>query len=114
MENLIKLRKERGLTNEEMGKILGISKSRYNNWEIKRSEPSVLYLKKLADFFCVSIDYLVGAEPRNVSPIGETLTKEEKDLLTFFHGMNKVCKDAILTTAQNFYNLNANSSAVKN
>lgn len=114
------LRTEANVTQKELAFKLGFCKNIVCEWEHERCEPSIDALKKIGAFFSVSVDYLIGNSDEienistTISPIGETLTKEEKDLLTFFRGMNKVCKDAILTTAQNFYNLNTNSSAVKN
>ena len=66
MDNLIKLRKERNLTNKDMGNILNVSKSTYNNWEIGRTEPDINTLKKLSDFFGVTIDFLVGVPPKKL------------------------------------------------
>lgn len=40
---------------------LGISKFRYYNWQYGRGEPDTEMLKKLAVFFNVSLEYLLGA-----------------------------------------------------
>ena len=106
------LRKERNLTQKEIADALKITPQVMSRYERGDHEPDIATLKRLADFFCVSIDYLVGADVRTAAPMGETLTKEESDLLTFFRGMDNVCKEAIMTTAHNFYNLNKNSSAM--
>ena len=113
MKNLIKLRKERGLTNEELGNILGVSKSRYNNWEIERAEPNIEFLIKLADFFCVSIDYLVGHHASTPAPMGESLDTEEKELIKYYRGMSNVSKNAIMVTAESFYKNNVSSNDTK-
>ena len=104
MEILIKLRKERGLTNEDMGKVIGVAKSTYNHWEIGRSEPDIKTLIKLADFFCVTVDYLIGAPVKANANTGEILDAEEKELIKYWRGMDKPGKNAILVTAQSFYN----------
>ena len=57
---LKELRKERGISQVEIAKILNMSKMAVSHWEKGNSEPSIEQLKVLAQFFDVSIDYLVG------------------------------------------------------
>lgn len=114
MENLIKLRKERGLTTRQIGELLGISKGTFNHWETGRCEPDIATLKKLADFFCVSIDYLVGAEVRTVAPMGEALTNEETDLLTFFRGVDVTAQRATLRMLKSLFEESNKTSAKAN
>lgn len=54
------LRKNKHLTGEQLGNILGITKTGISYWENGRSVPDNEMLLKLADFFDVSIDYLLG------------------------------------------------------
>ena len=55
------LRKERGLTQEELSKFSGVSFPTISRYEKgHRDEPKLTILKSLANFFEVSIDYLVG------------------------------------------------------
>ena len=62
VKNLRKLREERGLTQQRLAELTGISKSRIYSYESKEREPDIAGLITLADFFSVSIDYLVGKE----------------------------------------------------
>jgi HTH-type transcriptional regulator, competence development regulator len=56
-----RLKKLRGnMTQEDIAKFLGISRARYSHYENGRSEPDNETLKKLADFFNVTTDYLLG------------------------------------------------------
>lgn len=57
---LKELRTEKGISQEEIGKLLNMSKMAISHWEKGNSEPSIEQLKILACFFDVSIDYLVG------------------------------------------------------
>lgn len=59
-ERLKELRDELGLTQEEVGNKLNISRQAYANWETNRGEPNIEMLLKLANLFGVSIDYLCG------------------------------------------------------
>ena len=59
-ENLYGLRKERNLTQEETAKELGIGLRSYCRYEKNEREPDAPVLVKMADFYNVSLDYLVG------------------------------------------------------
>jgi len=57
---LVKLRKDRGMTQQQLSDILHISRGTYAQYEIGRRTPDYDILHKLADFFEVSTDYLLG------------------------------------------------------
>ena len=56
------IRKERGLGQVELAKTLNLSKGIISLWENGLREPGMSSLIALANFFDVSIDYLVGIE----------------------------------------------------
>lgn len=56
------LREQKGLTQTELSKRLGITRSGVNAWEMGISVPSTQYLVELAGIFRVSADYLLGIE----------------------------------------------------
>lgn len=57
---LRQLRQERKLRQKDMAEKLGITESAYGYYEQGRREPPYETLQQLADFFGVSIDYLLG------------------------------------------------------
>lgn len=59
---LRELRLEKKLTQQELSKTLGFGRTTVNEWEVKGNEPNLDTLIKLAQFFEVSLDYLVGLE----------------------------------------------------
>ena len=59
-ETLKKLRDEKGLTLKQMGEILGVSHMTYQRYEKNDTDVSTEMLSKLADFYGVSTDYLLG------------------------------------------------------
>ena len=71
MENLRKLRKEKGLNQSELADILDLKQRTYNAYELGVNEPSIEVLKKLSSFFNVSIDYLVGNDIRGLTVYSE-------------------------------------------
>ena len=58
-ENILKLRVARGLTQEKLGKQIGLTPSAISNIEKSTSFPSVDTLIRFASFFSVTIDYLL-------------------------------------------------------
>jgi len=60
MLRLETLRKERGLSQKQIADIFQISQQGYSNYENGKREPDYETLKKFANFFEVSVDYLVG------------------------------------------------------
>lgn len=94
------LRKESGLSALKLATILGYSKNIIYEWEKGRSEPNFETLCKIAYTFNVSVDYLVGNSDEfgNVSaaPMHDTLSKDEKDLLSAFNRLSVFERDSIL------------------
>ena len=61
-EKLQKLRKSRGLTQEELAEALYVSRTAISKWESGRGYPSIDSLKEIAHFFSVTIDELLSGE----------------------------------------------------
>ena len=61
---LKELREERGLSQMAAGTALGVSRSTIAGYETKGREPYVHMLITMADFYDVSIDYLVGRKDK--------------------------------------------------
>lgn len=59
-ERLIELRKSKNYTRESLAEKLEISKYTLRNYELSVNEPGSSFLKRVSDFFDVSIDYLMG------------------------------------------------------
>ena len=59
-ENIKRLRLARGLNQVEFAKIMGVSKQCVSNWENDNVMPSIEMLVKIADYFNVTTDYVLG------------------------------------------------------
>ncbi|RZQ57915.1 helix-turn-helix domain-containing protein [Weissella paramesenteroides] len=59
---LKELRKAKGIQQQEAAKELNIPDSTYAGYERNEREPRIDMLIKLADYFDVSVDYLIGHE----------------------------------------------------
>ena len=58
-ENLALLRNIRGMTQEEVAEVIGISRQSYSKWEQGETIPDIEKCARLAEFYGVSIDALV-------------------------------------------------------
>ena len=72
-EKLQELRKQRGLTQEELAQALYVSRTAISKWESGRGYPNIDSLKAIAKFFAVTIDELLSGD--------ELLTIAEEDNL---------------------------------
>lgn len=56
------LREQKNITQSDLAKQLGITRSSVNAWEMGISVPSTQYIVELSNIFSVSTDYLLGVE----------------------------------------------------
>ena len=62
---LFEIRTLHNKTQKQVAEDIKVSAKTYNNYENRNTEPDIETLKKLADYFCVSVDYLIGHECKN-------------------------------------------------
>lgn len=74
------LREESKLTQTDLAKKLGITRSGVNAWEMGISVPSTQYIVELANLFKVSTDYLLGMKS-TVTINAEGLSESDVQLL---------------------------------
>lgn len=73
MNKLRNLRKEHKLSMKELGKILGLSESTISLYEAGKREPDIKTLIKMADYFHVSVDVLLGRNETNATEYRGTI-----------------------------------------
>jgi transcriptional regulator with XRE-family HTH domain len=87
---LAELRSARGLTQQQLADLTGLTRGRLNNYEQGTREPDLVTLQSLADFFDVTTDYLLGRSDTTAEAAAETMSKidqalgEDPDLLAFW------------------------------
>lgn len=62
--NIRYLRKQNGLSQEQLARKLGITQGSVSLWEQGRTDPDTKTLAKIAEIFNVSVDFLFSDEPR--------------------------------------------------
>lgn len=79
-QRIVELRKRQGLTQTELAKTIGISRSALSLYEIEKRQPDWETINKMASLFDVSVDYLLGRtdDKHRNSP------SDDKDFFFFF------------------------------
>lgn len=80
MQKIAELRKERGLSQKEFGKLIGAAQNTVCNWENGKREPDTQTLNKIAKFFGVSVDYLLSNTPSPVLNRDGLSERDRKDI----------------------------------
>ena len=89
-EKLQELRKNRGLTQEELAEALYVSRTAVSKWESGRGYPSIDSLKEISKYFSVTIDELLSSE--NLLFIAENENKSNiRSMCDLLFGMVDVC-----------------------
>jgi transcriptional regulator with XRE-family HTH domain len=87
-ERLRELRLKRKISQEEVARHIGITRSAYSHYEINNRQPVYETLIKLAAYFDVSLDYIIGGTTS--LPRGEnTVTPDNRELLSLFQHMSQ-------------------------
>lgn len=85
---LKELRKKNKLTQQEVANQLNINRVNYNRYELENGKPDIKTLCKLADFYHVTLDELVGREQSNIIDKG-LLNNLELDIIDKMRQLDK-------------------------
>lgn len=101
MIRLSELRSEKNLSQRELAKIMNVSQGTYNNWENSNTQPSIEQLIALANFFEVSVDYLIGRTDDAGTVIQNSAQRTQQEVLRLFNATDKDAQTAILAILKN-------------
>ena len=100
MMRIKELREEKKLSQTALAQSVGTSQRNIGRWENGENEPTYSQLVKIADYFGVTIDYLVGREDdfgvvklENLSQI----SNDEKELISVYKLLSKEEKQKVLS-----------------
>ncbi len=79
-KNITVLRKSKGITQEQLALALNISPQAVSKWETNTSQPDMLTLPLIAEYFGVSIDYLYYGEDMVYDDIYEKVFRKVRDI----------------------------------
>ncbi|WP_433542310.1 helix-turn-helix domain-containing protein [Neomoorella humiferrea] len=87
-ERLTALRRERNLTQAELARSLNMAQSTIAMYEKNKRTPDAATLQKLADFFRVSVDYLLGRDESSLPAVYEIQNEKLSKKLPFLKETN--------------------------
>ena len=110
------LRTSKHLKQSEMSDFLGVSQQAYQKYEYGTAEPTFDSLVKLADFYNVSTDYLLGrttvkamAKPAEGELTEEEITEIEKDIVSSYTALpvetRRACIQALTTVLGDVFDI---------
>lgn len=116
---IVDLRKEQNISQQKLAKAIGVSQSTIAQIEKNRNEATSSTIRKLANFFSVSADYLLGLEDDfgtpTAAPISEAsyYSEEEKKLVEDFRVLNSAGKKLVKQTVETLRATSAQSDQKK-
>ena len=89
-EKLQELRKQKGLTQEELAASLYVSRTAISKWESGRGYPNIESLKDIAKFFSVTVDELLSTD-EVLTIAEEDSRRKEKHFRDLMYGLLDIC-----------------------
>ena len=105
LSNLKRLRKEYGISQQRLADAINVSQPSINKYENHNIEPEIEILKRMADYFNTSIDYIVGHTTvrRKIEYVESyQLNAFEADMITRFRSLTDEEKQCIDLTIRTF------------
>lgn len=105
IKNLKLLRRKKGLSQQQLADVIGVSQQSINKYENHNIEPDIFTLTALADFFDTSVDYLIGHSEINriIEPVNPyDLNSDESNLIDRYRKLNKSEKESINLVIKNY------------
>lgn len=101
------LRSYNSVTQSELAKFLNTKRSTISNWESRGNEPTADYIIKIADYFGVSADYLLGREndEGNIITVSPSLTDEEQRLVDYYRALPPELRAGVMSYTRTFFEL---------
>jgi transcriptional regulator with XRE-family HTH domain len=88
-EKLKILRLEKNLTQTDVSKRIGATKSMISSYELEQRHPSYAILVKFASFYGVSADYLLGVEKHRMISVDGLLEEDIKVVVSVIAALRR-------------------------
>lgn len=67
IERIIKLLEDRGIEQQQFASAIGVGKQKISEWKSGKTKSYMKYIDKIADYFSVSTDYLLGNDESDIT-----------------------------------------------
>ena len=104
--------KERGLTQIQVAKELHLAKSTFNGYIREGRQPDNATLVLIANYFNVSVDYLLGLTDIRVKP-EQPMTAKEGQLVGIYRGLDEDKQNLLMEQASFYYEQKLKNSEQK-
>ncbi len=88
-ERIAELRNSLGITQSELGKKLGVTRSAVNSWEMGLSIPQLKHVIEMARIFNTTVDSLISPTKQVVVDITELTEKEQQTIFNMVDCLKK-------------------------
>ena len=96
LDRMKELMKQSGIKPKQLTAELGISNSSFTDWSKGKGSPSLDTVRKFADYFHVSIDYLVNGVEFSSHKTLEFSNPMDKELLEKFHNLTPELREKLI------------------
>ena len=83
------LRKAKKVTMKELGNMIGVAESTMSLYETGKRKPDPETLSRLADYFNVSVDYLLGRDEGQPQPAPSPADRQRRDVEAMLRAMSE-------------------------
>ena len=117
-QNLKYLMSEKNINQLALANIAGVSQRTISSWLNAQNEPSAFSIIRIADYFGVSVDYLLGrvddfGSIPYATPTAPALTEKEEELVATFRRMPEGAQAIALDTMHSLAGDNAHAQSVR-
>lgn len=103
LKNLKLLRTKNGVTQQQLAIAVGVSQQSINKYENHDIEPDIATLTAIADYFCTSVDYLIGFVPETEDAHKAVkLSADEAELIYRFRMLSDREKESVCLIIENY------------
>lgn len=92
MHRIKELRESRHLSQQRLAIDMNVSQAMISKYELGQSEPDIQMIMKLASYFQVSTDYLLGLSDSKICVTVINLSEDEKNILYDYKRMDTIQK----------------------
>ena len=105
IKNLRMLRESHGISQQKLADAIGISQQSVNKYENHQTQPDIVTLIQMADFFHTSVDFLIGHSEAQAESVGVPVFKLNADeirLVNQYRQLSLKEKDSIHLVMDNY------------